>query len=177
MNDFGLSEKSLNHLLIDLKKNKGKSLIYAGDHLPEEVHIAVNLLNEALSNTKLYDTENSKVSVRSLSSFDDLNFLVSKISSGKVGMVIHYGSNPVYNFPADLNYSDVIKSFENVITLTDIVNESANLSNYILPLNHSFESWGDSKVRTGFYALQQPVIAPLYDTRQKESILLTMDDG
>ena len=154
-------------------EDKGKSIIYAGDHLPEEVHIAVNLLNEALSNTKLYDTENSKVSVRSLSSFDDLNSLVSKISAGKVGMVIHCGSNPVYNFPADLNYSDVIKSVENVITLTDIVNESANLSNYILPLNHSFESWGDSKVRTGFYALQQPVIAPLYDTRQKESILLT----
>jgi len=170
--DFGLSEKSLNYLLIDLKKNKGKTIVYAGNHLPEEVHIAVNLLNEALGNTKLYDTRNSKVSVRSLSTLLDLNQLVSKLSSGNVGMIVHYGTNPVYNFPADLNYSEAIKNVENVITLTEIINESANLSNFILPHNHAFESWGDSKVRTGFYALQQPVIAPLYNTRQKESILM-----
>jgi len=172
VDEFGLSEKSLNYLLIDLKKNKGKTIIYAGDHLEERVHIAVNLLNDALGNTKLYDSQSTKVSVRFLSSLDDLKILVSSIASGKVGMVIHYGSNPAYNFPADLNYSDVIKSVENVISLTEIVNESANLSSYILPINHNFESWGDSKVRTGFYALQQPVIAPLYNTRQKESILL-----
>ena len=170
--DFGLSEKSLNYLLIDLKKNKGKTIVYAGNHLPEEVHIAVNLLNEALGNTKLYDTRNTKVSVRSLSTLLDLNQLVSKLSSGNVGMIVHYGTNPVYNFPADLNYSEAIKNVENVITLTEIINESANLSNFILPHNHAFESWGDSKVRTGFYALQQPVIAPLYNTRQKESILM-----
>jgi molybdopterin-containing oxidoreductase family iron-sulfur binding subunit len=149
--EFGLSEKSLNHLLIDLKKHKGKTLIYAGDHLPEKVHIAVNLLNEALGIKKLYDTGSSKDSVRSLSSLDDLKNLISNMSSGKVGMVIHYGSNPVYNFPSDFNYSDTLKNVENVITLTDIVNESANLSNYVLPVNHTFESWGDSKVRTGFY--------------------------
>ena len=171
--DFGLSEKSLTYLLIDLKKHKGNTIVYAGDHLPEEVHVAVNLLNEALGNTNLYDTHSSKVSVRSLSTLLDLNQLVNKISSGTVGMVVHYGTNPVYNFPADLNYSEAIKNVENVISLTDITNESAKLSNFILPHNHAFESWGDSKIRTGFYALQQPVIAPLYDTRQKESILLT----
>jgi molybdopterin-containing oxidoreductase family iron-sulfur binding subunit len=171
--EFGLSEKSLNHLLIDLKRYKGKTLVYAGDHLPEKVHIAVNLLNESLGNTKLFDTGSKKVSVRPLSTLDELKNLSSNMSSGKVGIVIHYGSNPVYNFPSDLNYIDALKNVESVITLTEMVNESSNLSNYVLPLNHAFESWGDSRVRTGFYALQQPVIAPLYNTRQKESILLT----
>jgi molybdopterin-containing oxidoreductase family iron-sulfur binding subunit len=175
--EFGLSEKSLNHLLIDLKKYRGKTLVYAGEHLPEKVHIAVNLLNEALGNTRLYDSQQSKVSVRPLSSIDELKNLVNRMSAGKVGTVIHYASNPVYNFPSDFNYIDALKNVENVITLTEIVNESGNVSNYVLPLNHSFESWGDSKVRTGFYALQQPVIAPIYNSRQKESVLLTWMNG
>ena len=51
------------------------------------------------------------------------------------------------------------------------------MSDYIFPVNDQFESWGDYKTRTGFYSLQQPVIAPLYNSRQKEAILLTWVKG
>jgi len=40
-----------------------------------------------------------------------------------------------------------------------------------------FESWGDFQTRSTFVSLQQPVIAPLYNTRQKEEILLTWAKG
>ncbi|MEJ2618473.1 MAG: molybdopterin oxidoreductase, partial [Ignavibacteriaceae bacterium] len=59
-----------------------------------------------------------------------------------------------------------------VITLVESRNESSELSNYILPINHPFEAWGDFKTRTGFYSMRQPVIAPIYNTRQKEAALL-----
>lgn len=59
-----------------------------------------------------------------------------------------------------------------VISLVELENETTELSNFILPINNQLESWGDAKTRTGFYSLQQPVIAPLYDTRQTEAILL-----
>jgi molybdopterin-containing oxidoreductase family iron-sulfur binding subunit len=171
--DFSLSEKTLKHIIKDLSQKKGKAIVYAGDHLPEEVHIAVNLLNEELGNTILYDTKHSKSSVRKLSSPEDLRNLSTKMNYGEVGMVIHLGSNPVYNFPADINYSTALQNVKTVITFTEIENESSYLSNYIVPVHSTFEAWGDAKTRTGFYSLQQPVIAPLYDTRQKESVLLT----
>ena len=57
------------------------------------------------------------------------------------------------------------------------INESCDTSNYVLPINTMFESWGDFRTRNDFYSLQQPVIAPLYNTRQKEEILLTWIKG
>jgi len=171
--DFGLSEKTLYHLINDLSMNKGKAVIYAGDHLPENVHIAVNLLNEELGNTRIYDAQQSKVSVRNLSSFNEFKRLIQKMNAGAVGVVIHFDSNPVYNLPADLNYAAALQNVDEVITLTEVESESSAMSNHALPIHNSYEAWGDAKTRTGFYALQQPVIAPLFSTRQKESILLT----
>jgi len=165
--DFGLSEKILNHLINDLSKKKGKAIIYAGDHLPENVHIAVNLLNEELGNSELYDTEHSTVNVRNLSSLNEFKNLIDKMKAGNVGVVIHFDTNPVYNLPADFNYAEALQNVDEVVTLTEVENESSGLSNHILPIHNNFEAWGDAKTRTGFYALQQPVIAPLYSTRQK----------
>jgi len=167
----------LNHLVNDIAHKKGKAIIYAGSHLPENVHIAVNLLNEELGNSKLYDTTQSKVIVRNLSSLNEFKNLINKMNGGEVGVVIHLDSNPVYNLPADFNYAEALKKVDEVITLTEIENESAGLSHHILPIHSNFEAWGDAKTRTGFYSLQQPVIAPLYNTRQKESILLTWING
>ncbi|MFC2103005.1 TAT-variant-translocated molybdopterin oxidoreductase [Bacteroidota bacterium] len=172
-----LSEKVLNHLIDDLVKNSGKSFVYAGDHLPENVHIAVNYLNEQLGNSILYDTDRSKESSRDLTTMDEIKDLIGRMNSGNVGMVIHYGSNPVYNLPADLDYSSAIQNVDLVVTLSELTNESSHLSNFVLPVHHNFEAWGDSKTERGFYSLQQPVIAPLYNTRQKESALLTWING
>ncbi|MDD8017970.1 MAG: 4Fe-4S dicluster domain-containing protein, partial [Bacteroidota bacterium] len=58
-----------------------------------------------------------------------------------------------------------------VVTLAEAPNESSAVSGYVLPIHHAFESWGDHKTRTGLCSFQQPVISPLYNTRQKESIL------
>jgi molybdopterin-containing oxidoreductase family iron-sulfur binding subunit len=55
--------------------------------------------------------------------------------------------------------------------------ETSRLCTYVLPIHHAYESWGDYQVRTGICSLQQPVIAPLYDTRQKEAVLLAWIGG
>jgi hypothetical protein len=51
-------------------------------------------------------------------------------------------------------------------------------AHYVFPINHALESWGDMKFRSGIINTQQPVIAPLYNTKQKEAILLSLiNDG
>ena len=170
-NDLNL--KTLNGIVSDLLNNKGKSFIYAGDHLPEEVHIAVNLLNNSLGNEKLYNYDSVISSALPLTNQDELKNLTSKMNSGEVAAVIHLNSNPAYHFSPELNYTEALEKIETVISLVELENESSELSNYIIPINNQLESWGDAKTRAGFYSLQQPVIAPLYDTRQTEAILLT----
>lgn len=167
----------LNSLLNDLIKNSGKAIVHGGTTLPEEVHIAVNYLNEILGNSSLYRTDSVEISIFPLTQNYELENLIAKMNSGQVDTVIHFNCNPVFHLPDDYGYEQALSKVSTIISLTEKENESSAYSNYVLPINHDFESWNDFKTRSGFYSLQQPVIAPLYNTRQKEAILLTWIDG
>ncbi len=167
----------INHLLNDLISNKGKSIIDAGNSLAENVHVAVNLLNAALTNNQMFRTDSSNVKLSQLSTASDFDELVSKMNREEIAAVIHFDCNPVYHLAPELGYNNALKKVGYVISLSERQNETTSVSNFVLPINHNFESWGDSKTRTGFYSLQQPVIAPLSDTREKEAILLTWISG
>ncbi|MEN8194134.1 MAG: molybdopterin oxidoreductase, partial [Bacteroidota bacterium] len=170
---WGLDAIKVNYLIDDLIKNKGKAIVYSGEVLSPDVHIAVNLLNEVLDNTKLYDYEKAYVNTGKQTHLDEFKDLISKINNGEYGTVIHYDSNPAFHLPSSLGYLDAIKNVDCVVSLVDSVNESTVNDTYTLPINHSLESWGDALARKNVYSLRQPVIAPLYNTRQRESVVLT----
>ncbi len=174
---YSLDSKKVNHLVNDLLSNRGSAIVYAGRTLPEDVHMAVNYLNEILGNNKLYRTDASPVELSSLSSKENWENLINAMNNNGVAAVIHYDSNPVYHLPNDFGYEGALKKVTNVISISDMMNESCAASDYILPINHDFESWGDAKTRTGFYSLKQPVISPIYNTKQKEAVLLTWMQG
>ena len=164
-------------LVKDLSSNKGSSIIYAGDLLPAEIHTAVNTLNSFLGNDRLYRTDTKKIQLHNLTDKKTFEQLVGRMKNSGVSAVIHFDSNPVYHFPPELNYKEALLKVPMVITLTELESESSAVSDYVLPVNHNFESWGDAKIRSGFYSLQQPVISPLFSTRQKEAILLNGISG
>ncbi len=168
---------SLESIVSYMAKYKTASIVHAGDRLPEPVHIAVNLLNEVLGSTALYRKDQSRSQILSYSTKQDWEAFVSGMNSGKVGVVIHYDSNPVYHLPSAYKYADALQKVPTVVTLTQSESESSAVSQWVLPINHDLESWNDFKTRTGFYSLQQPVIYPLYTTRQKEAIMLTWAAG
>jgi molybdopterin-containing oxidoreductase family iron-sulfur binding subunit len=174
---YSLDNKKVNHLVNDLLSNRGSSIIYAGRTLPEEVHIAVNYLNEILGNSKLYRTDASSAELSPLSSNEEWEALIDAMNNNGVAAVIHYSSNPVYHLPKDFGYDEALKKVPNVISLSEMMNESCGVSDYIIPINHDFETWGDAKTRTGFYSLKQPVISPIYNTKQKEAVLLAWAQG
>jgi len=176
-NKYNVPLKKLNSLVSDLVKNAGKSIVHSGTTLTEEVHIAVNYLNNMLGNNSLFRTETAEVSLFPFTQKSDWDNLVSKMNAGEVDTIIHFNSNPVFHLADDYDYEQALSKVSTVISLSEKENESSHLANYVLPINHDFESWGDYKTRTGFYSLQQPVIAPIYNTRQKEAILLSWIDG
>lgn len=168
-----LDFKLLSRMVDDLVQNRGRSIIYAGDHLPEQVQIAVNLLNDELGNSSLYEDKSKNISVLPLSTNDELKELASKLKEGNIAVVIHLNSNPVYHLPSDIDYKSALENAGMVVTFADLENETSSVSDFVVPINQTLEAWGDAKTRTEFYSLQQPVIAPLYNTREQEAILLT----
>jgi molybdopterin-containing oxidoreductase family iron-sulfur binding subunit len=168
---------SLEGIVSYISRYRSSSIVYAGDRLPETVHVVVNFLNEVLGSTGLYRTDQSKVNQMPYASAAEWDTLISKMNSGGVGAVIHFDSNPVYHLPNDSGYQDALGKVPMVVTLARSVNESAAASLFVLPITHDLESWNDFKTRTGFYSLQQPVIKPLYQSRQKEALLLTWIAG
>ena len=56
---YHLKKKVLDQLVSDLASNKGKAIVDAGNSLAENVHIAVNLLNEALGNAAMFRNDSS----------------------------------------------------------------------------------------------------------------------
>lgn len=173
---YKLDEKVLNHLVDDLAKNQGEAIVLGGDKLPESTHIAINLLNDVLGNNKLYSTEADNVELMPLSIPAEMESFVQNMASGKVAAVIHFDTNPVYNLSPEFKYAEAVKKVPLNITMTEQVTETSEVSNYVLPIHNQLESWNDFKTRTGFYSMQQPIIAPLYNTRQKEAILLNWKD-
>ncbi len=161
--------KVIEQLLKDIQQYRNKTAFVAGNHLPEEVHIAVNQMNQN-SNEVFSDIDN--IEYFRNSSIEDLNELTGKMKNNSVGAVIIMDSNPVYHLPQDFDFSNSLKNVPLTVTLSEYENETSVNSNYVLPINHMLESWGDYNARKGIYSLQQPVIAPLYDTRQKEAVLL-----
>jgi molybdopterin-containing oxidoreductase family iron-sulfur binding subunit len=173
----GLDSIKLSYLINDLVENRGKAIVFAGDSLPEEVHIAVNLLNEVLGNTSIYNFDAAYVAKEKLSSNEEIFNLVSGMNNGSVDVVVHFNSNPVYHLSSEYGYSEAVNKVKTVITLAETTNETSAESQFVLPINHTLESWGDFQTRKGILSLQQPIIAPLFNTRQKESVLLTWIDG
>jgi MoCo/4Fe-4S cofactor protein with predicted Tat translocation signal len=173
INDHELSKEKVGHLVNDLASSKGESIVYAGDTLPEEVHAAVNLLNEVLDNIALYDFEKAKVRVDESLVNDNIESLVESLNNSEVEVLINLNTNPVFHLAPEYNFAEAITKANTVVTLSETPNETAAKSNFVLPTNHDLESWNYFLSRANVLTLQQPVIAPLYNTRQTEAILLT----
>ena len=172
-----VEEAKIKFLVNDLLNSKGKSIIYAGSTLPAQVHIAVNLLNEVLGNAGVYNFENAFVDNNELAAGNSISSLVSDMKNGTVAVAIHYDCNPVYHLPVSYNYADALKKVPTTIALTGSENETSDICEYVASLSHALEGWGDNHGRKGVYGLQQPVISPIFNTRQREAVILTWLSG
>ncbi len=176
-NKYKLDPGKLDALVNDIKNNMGSAIVYAGRTLPAKVHAAVNMLNEAIGAANLYRADSNPIALHSLSAKEDLSDLINRMRNSELAAVIHFDTNPVYHLAPDYGYTDALKKVSLVVTMTEQENETSLLSHYVLPVNHNFESWGDAKTRTGLYSLQQPVINPIFNTRQKEAVILQWISG
>jgi molybdopterin-containing oxidoreductase family iron-sulfur binding subunit len=170
--EHGLAPEIVGQLAEDLLAHRGEGIIVAGETLPVETHILVNYLNELLGNSNLYEGLTSPA--LPLTAEREWKELVAAMRRGGVAAVVHLRANPVYHLPGSLGYAEGVRTVPLSVSLVEQDDETSALCTHVLPVNHALESWGDFQVRPGLLSLQQPVIEPLYDTRQGEAVLLAL---
>ncbi len=153
-----------------LKANKGKSLVISGSN-DENIQMIVNAINESLGNYGQTIELNKSVNLAQ-GSFKSFKSLVDKMSAGRVKTLFMHGVNPAYDSPMAAEFKAALAKVGTSVSFSMHADETASLCSYILPDNHYMESWNDYNAVGNHYALQQPVIRPLGDTRQWQDSFL-----
>jgi molybdopterin-containing oxidoreductase family iron-sulfur binding subunit len=172
----GVDARWIDAVAKDLQAHRGRSLIVAGDRQPAAVHAAVCALNTALGNTgttvSYYETKDS-----ALPSASSLASLVSAMNSGTVQTLVILGGNPVFDAPADLDFTSALAKVPHSIALGHSVDETSAKAEWHVPRAHYLESWGDARAVGGTLSVVQPLILPLFGGRTAVEVLGLMVGG
>ena len=91
-----------------------------------------------------------------------------------VGALLVYGANPAYSYFAADKFIAGIKKCPFTVSFSEKMDETTELCKYIIPSHHWLECWGDAEPQTGYFSVIQPLIHPLFKTRQFETSLLKL---
>jgi len=154
----------------ELAANRGAGLVVSGSNDPA-VQALVAAINQTLGNV---GTTVDLAAPSNVRQGDDARMvaLVNDMNNGRVGAVIFYNANPVYNHPLAAKVKSGIAKVPLTISLNDRLDETGSLCQYAAPDSHWLESWNDFEPKRGFLSLSQPVITPLFATRQAQESLL-----
>ena len=142
-----------------------------------EAHLAVALLNlvcGAIGTTVRPGVGPTRGASASAATMRNL---IERMNSGGVDTMIVVGANPVYGLPKSLGFAEAFAGVPNRVSLGSHLDETAAASNWLLPASHELESWGDAEIRPDVWAVAQPVMRPIFDTRQAEDVLLSIAAG
>ncbi len=140
----------------DLVTSAGSSIVLAGEHLPVEVHAVVIALNEALQAPVRYLPVPAKA--------DAIDTVVAKLNAGSVQTLCLLGGNPVFDAPADLDFTAALSKAKSSLYLGPASNETAAKTSVFIARSHYLETWGDGRTLEGILVPVQPMIEPIFDT-------------
>ncbi len=156
----------------DLKQHPGRSLLVSGSNDPA-VQELVAAINWQLGNygSTLHMDHHLWVHQFSEHSIDDL---LEEMQSGSVAALVVYGANPVYDYRRGADFGEAMKKVPLTLSLNDRSDETTALCTYHIPDHHYLESWNDCTPHNGICTSCQPVIWPLFQTRQAQETLMKL---
>ncbi len=160
----------------DLLAHKGQCVVVLGSFHSEEIHALVAMINESLENVGK-TVRYFQPAVPQDADTADFQQFAKDLAAGAVKAVVIMGGNPVYDAPADLNIAAGLAKVPFTARLGQHADETSDKCQWHLPASHTFESWGDARAFDGTYSVQQPLIAPLRDTRSELELLAKLTDA
>ncbi len=101
--------------------------------------------------------------------------LIKDMNSGSVHTLIMSGVNPVYTLANADAFTAGLKKVKTSVSFSLKEDETASQTTIAAPLPHYLESWGDVSITKGSYGLTQPTIRPLFNTKQFQDVLLSLN--
>jgi len=169
---YGLDRATVASLVRDLAEARGDSLVLTGPSLPPEAHVAATLINTMLGAEGRTVETSFSADAPPLATPSEMAALTREVASGGYAAAIFWQTNPLYALPDAKAFREALARVPLSVSLVLSENETARACKVVLPVNHWLESWNDYEASTDLLSLQQPLIRPLYDTRQAEEILL-----
>ena len=151
-----------------IKNSGNKAVLVSGiqDTNAQELVLAIN----SLIKSDAFDSDHPKL-IRQGNSHE-VNQVVKDILGGNVSGLITVGVNPVNNLFNGIKLGEAIKKLDFSASFSLKMDETASVSQFVGPLPHYLESWGDYEFKSGHFLLAQPTINPLFETRQFQDILI-----
>src|SRR6185369_11316074 len=138
---------------------------------------AVLLLNQLVGNLNrpggVYPDGGSRTGPEN--SFADLLAMVAKMRADRIKVVLIQG-DPVHAIPPSTGFQEALARVPFIVSFSTLLDDTALQADLILPDHAALESWGEviplAGCREEVIGLMQPVVTPVYDTRQFPDLLL-----
>ncbi|MEO6037097.1 MAG: 4Fe-4S ferredoxin, partial [Saprospiraceae bacterium] len=166
---------AIKKMATDLINARGRSLVVSGSNNIAE-QILVNKINDLLGNLN-NTVDFSAPSYQRQGDERNMIRLIEEMNAGQVAVAIVWDANPAYELPNAANFKTAFAKVGTRISFTGIMDETTALCSHSAPMHHLLESWGDAQPKAGYYSLIQPMINPLFQTRQAELSLLEWADS
>ena len=137
-----------------------------------EVVAAVNILNYVTGAVGSLVKFGADMAFGTASTFGDFVTLQDDMKAGRVALLLVHGANPAHSLPGA--FEEALGKVAYKVSFSSDMDETAAACDLILPDHHPLEQWGDSRPRAGVTAFQQPVVQPVFDTRQTGDVILRL---
>jgi molybdopterin-containing oxidoreductase family iron-sulfur binding subunit len=98
--------------------------------------------------------------------------VITAVKNGTLGGLITAGVNPALTLADGKAFAEGVKKLDLSVAFSLKEDETALASQYVAAVPHYLEAWGDYEFKAGSFALAQPTIRPLFDTKQFQDVLL-----
>jgi molybdopterin-containing oxidoreductase family iron-sulfur binding subunit len=170
-------DKWIDAVANDLKAHRGSSVVIAGDYQPPLVHALAHAMNQALGNVGSTVNYVEPIEASPVDGNASLRELVADMDADLVDILVIVGGNPVYNAPADLDFTGkMMNKVKLRIHLSLYKDETSELCQWHIPESHYLESWSDARAYDGTATIIQPLIAPLYSSKTAHELLAAFSD-
>lgn len=153
----------------DLLKSSKSSLVVAGSHLPESVHLITYKINQILgnSNKTVSYLETDKTSL-------GIAPLLSSLENKEIDFLLFIGTNPLYNLPT-VDWENLLEEVDTVCKVGHSIDETSQLCDFHIGQSHFLETWDlGTTWSEDSYAPVQPLLAPLFDTLSDIEVLSSL---
>jgi anaerobic selenocysteine-containing dehydrogenase len=98
------------------------------------------------------------------------------MNAGSIQLAMIQG-DPVHSIPQATKFQDALSKVPFIVSFSSLMDDTALQADLILPDHAGLESWGDviplAGTRESVFGLMQPVVNPVFDTRQTAEVLMT----